>query len=246
MSNTLLSVKGLTKKFGGLVANSDISFDLQRGEVLGILGPNGAGKTTLFNLITGYTRPTSGTVVLNGVDVTGRAPHQIAQMGLLRTFQLCRPFRGMTVRENIQIACDGPRLQGKVDPDEHIEAIIASVGLSDLIDTPAASLPYGSQRRLEIARALSMKPELILLDEPFAGLGSQEIDQLSGLLRRLHADEGLNIIIIEHKLKEFMKLVDRVVVIDFGKMIADGKPDDIIKDPNVVRAYIGGDEHEPA
>lgn len=246
MSEILLSIKGLTKKFGGLVANSDISFDVQQGEVVGILGPNGAGKTTLFNLITGYTKPTRGTVALKGVDVTGQAPHIIAQMGLLRTFQLCRPFRGMSVRENIQIACDGPRLQGKIDAQSHIESIVESVGLIDLIDAPVANLPYGSQRRLEIARALSMKPELVLLDEPFAGLGTQEIDQLSSLLRRLHSEEGLNIIIIEHKLKEFMKLVDRVVVIDFGRKIADGIPDKIIKDPNVVRAYIGGGEDESA
>ncbi len=246
MSEALLSVQGLTKKFGGLVANKDITFDVRDGEVLGILGPNGAGKTTLFNLITGYIKPTTGSVHLRGEDVTGQPPHVIAQKGLLRTFQLCRPFRGMSVRENMQVACDGPRLSGKVDAKSHIEEIIDAVGLTDLIDAPVTSLSYGSQRRLEIARALSMKPELVLLDEPFAGLGAQEIDQLSTLLRRLHAEEDLNIIIIEHKLKEFMKLVDRVVVIDFGAVIADGIPDEIIQNPEVIRAYIGADENEPA
>jgi branched-chain amino acid transport system ATP-binding protein len=238
--SALLSVKGLTKRYGGLTAVREASFEVAPGEIVGILGPNGAGKTTLFDMISGFTPPSEGQVTLRGAEITRLPPHRIAQQGMVRTFQLCRPFRGMSLRENLMVASDGPRGLKGAARDRQIDETLAAVGLTGLADTPAAALPYGSQRRLEIARVMMQRPEIVLLDEPFAGLGLAEIDQISSLLRRMHADHGLTVVIIEHRLREFMALVGRVVAMHFGAVIADGLPSEVVRHPAVVEAYTGG------
>lgn len=234
----LLSVRGLDKRFGGLHAVKQVDLDVAPGEIVGILGPNGAGKTTIYNLLTGFIAPDSGQVQFDGRSVLRTPPHRIVGLGIARTFQLCRPFVGMTVLENVRVGSLGPRVP-KVDLDARARSLVAQVGLAGKESRPAELLSYGDQRRLEIARALASEPKLLLLDEPFAGLGSGEIDELSTLIRRLHAERGLTILLIEHKLREFMKLVSRVVAIDFGEVIAMGTPDQVVQDARVIEAYIG-------
>ena len=238
---TLLSVKDLDKHFGGLHAVKQVSMEVERGEIVGILGPNGAGKTTLYNLLTGFIPADSGTVMLGGRSLRGVAPHRIVGLGIARTFQLCRPFVGMTVLENVIVGSLGPRVPPG-DLETRARGLLADVGLAGKEEVPAERLSYGDQRRLEIARALATEPELLLLDEPFAGLGSSEIEDLSVLIRRLHQEKGLTILLIEHKLREFMKLVSRVIAIDFGEVIATGTPAEIVADPRVIEAYIGRQE----
>lgn len=238
---SLLSVKNLDKHFGGLYALRQVSMEVERGEIVGILGPNGAGKTTLYNLLTGFIPADSGEVLFNGRSIRRIAPHRIVGLGIARTFQLCRPFVGMTVLENVRVGSLGPRVP-KVDLDARARGLLADVGLAGKEALPSEQLAYGDQRRLEIARALATEPELLLLDEPFAGLGSGEIEELSALIRRLHREKGLTILLIEHKLREFMKLVSRLVAIDFGEVIAMGTPEEIVAHPRVVEAYIGRQE----
>ncbi|WP_313075163.1 ABC transporter ATP-binding protein [Melaminivora sp.] len=241
--STILEVEGLTKRFGGLTAVKDMRFGVERGEIVGILGPNGAGKTTLFNLLTSFIRPDEGRALFNGVDLTRHTPTQVVNLGLARTFQLCRPFVGMSVLENVMVACYSPRGRSSGEgPRERSLRMLEDVGLAHRADSPAELLSYGDQRRLEIARALATDPLLLLLDEPFAGLGSSEIEPLSALIRRLHGERGLSILIIEHKLREFMQLVQRVVAIDFGELIAVGDAQEIVRHPKVVEAYIGKSE----
>jgi branched-chain amino acid transport system ATP-binding protein len=238
----LLEVEGLTKRFGGLVAVKDVSFALESGEITGILGPNGAGKTTLFNLLTGFIAMDRGSARFEGSALAGLAPHRIVNLGLARTFQLCRPFRGMSVLENASVGCLAPRVRHQGSVEARARRILEQVGLAEKAATPVDVLPYGDLRRLEIARALATRPKLLLLDEPFAGLGSNEIGPLSALIRKLHAEEGLTILIIEHKLREFMQLVRRVIAMDFGEVIASGTPQEIVRHPRVVEAYIGRTE----
>jgi len=238
----LLEVERVTKRFGGLVAVKDVSFTLAPGEITGILGPNGAGKTTLFNLLTGFIAMDLGTARFEGRSLQGLAPHRIVNLGLARTFQLCRPFRGMSVLENVSVGCLAPRVRHDGGVERRARRILEQVGMADKAETPVDALPYGDLRRLEIARALATNPKLLLLDEPFAGLGGNEIGPLSALIRKLHAEEGLTILIIEHKLREFMQLVRRVIAMDFGEVIAIGPPQEIVRHPRVVEAYIGRTE----
>jgi len=242
---SLLTVKELDKRFGGLHAVRKVSIEVSPGEIVGILGPNGAGKTTLYNLITGFIPADGGEILFDGHSLRGLAPHRIVGMGMARTFQLCRPFVGMSVLENVLVGSLGPRVPAG-DLEQRARGLLADVGLQDKEQVPAEQLSYGDQRRLEIARALATEPLLLLLDEPFAGLGSGEIAELSALIRRLHADKGLTILLIEHKLREFMKLVSRVVAIDFGAVIACGTPEQIVAHPAVIEAYIGKQEEEHA
>jgi branched-chain amino acid transport system ATP-binding protein len=242
---SLLSVKNLDKRFGGLHAVKDVSLDVQKGDILGILGPNGAGKTTLYNLLTGFIKPDNGEVLLEGQPLLGLPPHKVVGLGVARTFQLCRPFVGLSVLENVMVGSLGPRVPA-VDLTERARHLLAQVGLAGKEDSPAELLSYGDQRRLEIARALATEPRLLLLDEPFAGLGSGEIAALSELIRDLHKNQGLTILLIEHKLREFMQLVSHVVAIDFGQVIATGSPSEIVKNPKVIEAYIGRQDPDHA
>jgi len=238
----LLAVAGLSKRFGGLHAVKDVSFSLQAGSITGVLGPNGAGKTTMFNLLTGFLPFDGGTVNFEGRSLAGLAPHTIVNRGLARTFQLARPFVGMTVIENVEVACLAPRVRHEGKAKQRAAALLEKVGLGDKVDQLVDVLPYGDLRRLEIARALATRPTLLLLDEPFAGLGAGEIQPLADLIRALHRSEGLTILIIEHKLREFMRLVQDVIAMDFGEIIAVGTPAAIVRDPRVVEAYIGTPE----
>jgi branched-chain amino acid transport system ATP-binding protein len=235
----LLQVEGLNKRFGGLHAVKDVSFALEEGSITGVLGPNGAGKTTVFNLLTGFILLDSGTVRLDGLPLAGLSPHRIVNRGLARTFQLARPFLGMTVLENVEVACLAPRVRQAGHPRARAQAWLDHVGLGDKAALPVDVLPYGDLRRLEIARALATKPQLLLLDEPFAGLGAGEIEPLATLIRRLHQSEGLTILIIEHKLREFMQLVESVIAMDFGEIVAIGDPSTIVRHPRVIEAYLG-------
>ncbi|MEO8839677.1 MAG: ABC transporter ATP-binding protein, partial [Herbaspirillum sp.] len=204
---------------------------------------NGAGKTTLFNLLTGFIQPDHGKVIFDGNNLHKQPPFRVVNLGLARTFQLCRPFVGMSVLENVMVACYSPRgLATGQTPEARSRKIIDDVGLTHKIMQSADLLSYGDQRRLEIARALATNPRLLLLDEPFAGLGSSEIEPLSALIQDLHRNHGLTILIIEHKLRQFLQLVQRVIAIDFGEVIATGSPEQIVHDPKVVEAYIGKTE----
>lgn len=244
--SALLDVADLNKHFGGLHAVRNVSFSVQRGEIVGILGPNGAGKTTLYNLLTGFIPPDAGARVdFDGRSLLGLPPYRIASLGISRTFQLCRPFIGMSVIENVVVGALGAK-RGGDDLVARATTLLARVGLGAKAGVPVDALSYGDQRRLEIARALAAKPALLLLDEPFAGLGSGEIDDLSALIRQVHADEGLTVLLIEHKLREFMRLVDRVIALDFGEVIARGTPDEIVRHPAVIEAYIGRDNGDAA
>ncbi|MBO0751087.1 MAG: ABC transporter ATP-binding protein [Bradyrhizobiaceae bacterium] len=238
----ILQVDRLNKRFGGLHAVRDVSFALEAGTITGVLGPNGAGKTTLFNLLTGFIPFDTGTVHLGGRSLGGLAAHRIVNLGLARTFQLARPFMGMTVLENVEVPCLAPRVRREGRPRGRALALLEQVGLADKAGLAVDVLPYGDLRRLEIARALATKPKLLLLDEPFAGLGAGEIDPLAALIRSLHRSEGLTILIIEHKLREFMQLVETVIAMDFGEIIAVGDPATIVRHPRVVEAYMGKGE----
>lgn len=238
MSDPILSIKNVTKRFGGLVANEDISFDVLPGEVLGLMGPNGAGKTTLLSLIAGAQPPTEGQIFFEGQNITGLPAHKICHLGIARTFQIPHPFANLTVRENVVVSSifgrGISRKQGLIENDE----ILDLIGLGDKKDTRAGKLPTLVLKKLEIARALARRPKVILLDEVFAGTTEAEIPQILetvALFRKM----GLTIIIIEHIMKILCNVVDRIVVIDKGSWLAEGKPDEVMQNPDVVKAYFG-------
>src|SRR5262249_4557339 len=229
----LLQVRGVNKRFGGLHAVKDVSFALPAGSIIGVLGPNGAGKTTLFNLLTGFIRADSGSAVFDGHSLAGLAPHPIVNLGLARTFQPSPPFTRMSPAENVEVACLAPRVRHSGKPRERARALLDQVGLGDKAELEVDALPYGDLRRLEIARALATRPKLLLLDEPFAGLGAGEVERLADLIRALHRSEGFTILIIEHKLREFMQLVQEIIAMDFGEVVAIGTPAEIVRHPRV-------------
>ncbi len=234
---SLLAVQGLTKRFGGVVANRDISFVLRPGELLGIIGPNGAGKSTLFDLITGFTRPDAGTVQLDGQDVTGLRPDRISRLGVARTFQKLRPFAGMTALENVMIGA----FQKTDDPAQAAERAreaLARVGLADRAQAHARGLSTGQRKRLELARALATGPRLLLLDEVTGGVDPGAIPGLLALVRDLHA-QGLALIVIEHNMRVIMEIAQRILALQLGEVLADGPPAEILRDRRVIDAYLG-------
>ncbi len=251
----LLEVKDLTKNFGGLTAVGDVTMELHEGELVGLIGPNGAGKTTLFNLLTGVYEPSEGSITLAGTLLNGKAPSKIASLGLGRTFQNIRLFKNMTVLENVLIGL-GNRGKAEVFASffrlpafyKNEEALknkaIALLKIFDLdgdADTLAKNLPYGQQRRLEIVRALATEPKILFLDEPAAGMNPQETAELTQLIRKIKEEFNITIMLIEHDMSLVMEVTERIYVLEYGRLIAHGTPEEIRSNKRVIEAYLGGE-----
>lgn len=252
MSEFVLKVSQLTKRFGGLVALDTINIDIKPGEIVGIIGPNGAGKTTFFNVVTGFYPPTNGTVELNGIDINGFKPHEVAALGFGRTFQNIRLFPKMTVLENVLMARTNKNkvsifdiifntkknVAEKVEAYEYAEKVLTKMNMHHARFQLASNLPYGYQRKLEIARALAIEPKLLLLDEPAAGMNENETMELLKIIKEL-TNQGYTILLIEHDMKFVMNICERIYVLDHGKQIAHGTPKEIKANPVVIEAYLG-------
>ena len=238
----LLSVEGVTKRFGGLQALTKVTFDLPEGQIMGLIGPNGAGKTTLFNCINGVYAPEEGRVLFQGEDVTASKTYNMAKRGLARTHQIVQPLEELTVRENIVAgACFGRENHSLGSASEIADEVMEFVGLDARVDQLAASLNVAQKKRLEMARALAARPYLLLLDEVLAGLNPSEISGMVDIVKKIR-DRGITIIMIEHVMKAVMNVSDRMIVLDYGQQIAEGTPEEIANNPQVIEAYLGDPE----
>jgi len=254
--SAILEIRNLTKKFGGLTAVGDVSFDVREGGIVGLIGPNGAGKTTIFNLITGVYMPTSGSITFKGTSIVGLEPFRIADMGITRTFQNIRLFKNLTVFENVLTACHmnasysfaeailrlpSFRIQER-KLVEKAENLLDIMGLKQYRDLVANNLPYGLQRRLEIVRALALNPSLLLLDEPAAGMNPDETEHLMQLIARIRTEFKLSVLVIEHHMDLIMGICEHIVVLNFGQKIAEGTAEEVSRSPQVIEAYLGTTE----
>jgi branched-chain amino acid transport system ATP-binding protein len=257
MTEPFFRVEHLTRRFGGLLAVNDVSFELRRDQIVGLIGPNGAGKTTLLRLITRVLRPDSGRVLFNGEDITALRVWDVVNRGIACTFQNTRPFRHLPIVANVMVPLLAPRAHGRGDWVRKIDAkamdALEFVGIADQALEPASALSQGDLKRLEVARAIATEPELLLLDEPLGGLNPSESELLARSIKRLHKggrfgrlhSEGPAVVMIEHKLKELMSIADRVIVMDHGEVLADGPPAEIVKNAKVVEAYLGSANAAP-
>ena len=235
---SLIEVKNVSKRFGGIAALKDLSFVLNKGEILGLIGPNGSGKTTLFNVINGFYQPTTGDVYLRGEKVTRLKPHVLCKLGVARTFQVVKPLQRMTVLDNV-LASAFIRTKTKAEAETLVTEMLKFTNLYEDRAMLSKSLPLGKRKRLEIARALATQPEIILLDESFAGLNPTEINEQIEIVNKIRIERGITILIIEHHMKVIMSISDRILVLNYGQKIAEGTPDEIGRNPVVIEAYLG-------
>jgi len=238
---SLIEVKNVSKQFGGLAALTDVSFVLNKGEILGLIGPNGAGKTTMFNVINGFYPPTKGDIYLKGEKVSRLKPHVLCRLGVARTFQVVKPLQRMSALDNV-IASAFIRAKSKSQAEEAAIEVLKFTALYDDMKVISKSLPLGKRKRLEIARALATQPEIILLDESFAGLNPTEINEQIEIVKRIRTERGITILIIEHHMKVIMSISDRIVVLNYGRKIAEGTPSEIGHNPGVIEAYLGEEQ----
>lgn len=241
MNGSILQAENISRRFGGLVAVSDFSFEIRAGEVLGLIGPNGAGKSTTFNVLSGYFRPSSGRITFLGEDVTGLSAVAMSRRGLVRTFQHGSLLKGMTVRENILIGALRS-VRDKHARDRRIDETAEMLGLAAMLDSNAGSLPHGHQRMLSIAIAVAARPKLLCLDEPLAGLNNTEMSAALVAMRRLRDEFGMTIFLVDHNMRAIMQICERVVVLNYGRKLAEGTPLEIRQNAEVIRAYLGASE----